>query len=279
MKKLFSNLNEQRVANAFSLQAKVFDEQYSNDGIIQYKRQRVRKHISKWLSRKSNVLELNSGTGEDAIWLAKQGHLVHATDISENMLEILHKKINSSVLKSSISYELCSFTQLNNLYYRGPYDMIFSNFAGLNCTAELDKALRQFSPLLKKGGMVTLVILPPFCLWEFLLIFKGMFATATRRIWARKGAPAKVEGNQFTCFYYHPAYIVDKLRDEFKLLKVEGLCTVVPPSYISHFVEKHPGIFNFLKGRETKLKDKWPWKNIGDYYIISLQKTGANSPG
>ena len=53
---------------------------------------------------------------------------------------------------------------------KGPYDMIFSNFAGLNCTGELDKVLASFSSLLKPKGIVTLVLLPGFCLWEFLLI-------------------------------------------------------------------------------------------------------------
>ena len=34
-------------------------------------------------NNKLNILELNCGTGEDALWFAKQGHKVLATDLSE----------------------------------------------------------------------------------------------------------------------------------------------------------------------------------------------------
>ena len=57
---------------------------------------------------------------------------------------------------------------LQTLKNKGPYDCIFSNFAGLNCTDKLDQVLAGFDELLKPGGMVVLVILPRFCLWESL---------------------------------------------------------------------------------------------------------------
>jgi len=53
---------------------------------------------------------------------------------------------------------------------------------------------------------------------------------------------------------------------------LEGLCTLVPPSYIENFAEKHPRLYNFLQRKENSLKSKWPWKLIGDYYIITLKK-------
>lgn len=267
-----SNINEGKVATAFSKQADIFDSIYSTDGIIQYKRERVRDHLKQYLGTRSNVLELNSGTGEDAIWLAKQGHWVHATDISENMQQVLSQKVKANKMESRISNEQCSFTCLNQLHFKGPYDMIFSNFAGLNCTGDLDKILQSFSALLKPGGIVTLVMLPPFCLWETMLLFKGMFKTATRRFPKKNGTPAKVEGLSFNCWYYKPSYITGHLKEEYTVLNLEGLCTIVPPSYISHFAEKHPALFTWLKVIENKWKNKWPWKFIGDYYIISLQK-------
>ena len=272
MQKNYANINEENVETAFSKQAIIFDDLYANDSIIQYKRKRVRELIKRTIPAKCNILELNCGTGEDAIWLANEGHLVHATDISANMLEVLHQKVKSSKLENRISYELCSFSALDKLCYRGPYDLIFSNFAGLNCTGELEKVLQYFSPLLKPEGIVTLVILPPFCLWESLLIFKGMFKTATRRLLNKNGTPAKVEGSPFKCWYYKPSVITNHLKEEFTLLNIEGLCTIVPPSYISQFGQKHPGIFKFLSKKENKWKDKWPWKYIGDYYIITLKK-------
>lgn len=264
--------NEELAAAAFSLQSKIFDELYKTNSIIQYKRERVRNHVQQYISVDSEVLELNSGTGEDAIWFAEQGHKVHATDISEGMQAKLKYKVLAAGLQEKISTEIISFTALKDLKQKKVYDLIFSNFAGLNCTGELDKVLHSFSPLLNRGGVVTLVILPKFCLWELLLVFKGKFKTAFRRFFSSKGVTAHIEGTHFKCWYYDPAYIVKHLQYNFDLLAIEGLCTLVPPSYLEGFAEKHPKLFSYLKSKENKWKAKWPWKSIGDYFIISLRK-------
>lgn len=272
MKAFFANLNEQLAGAAFTQQSAIFDEIYANNTIVHYKRDRVRRHVLQYLKPGSSILELNSGTGEDAVFFANQGHSVHATDISIGMQKELTRKVNQSGLNSLVTNELCSFAQLDKLENKGPYDLIFSNFAGLNCTGELEKVLASFDSLLVPGGLVTLVILPKFCLWEALLLLKGKFRTAFRRFFSRKGTKAHIEGTYFKCWYYNPSYIIKRLKNEFDLLQVEGLCTIVPPSYIEGFAEKHPVAYKFLRSKENKLKSRWPWRYIGDYYIISLKK-------
>jgi len=272
MKPAYADINEQRAELAFTNQSVVFDHIYGNDTIINYKRSRVRSHVLQYLKPGSSILELNSGIGEDALFFAKLGHRVHATDISEGMQQQLKSKIAASGMNQIITAEKISFTRLNQLNSRGPYNLIFSNFAGLNCTDELAKVLSSFNDLLQPGGIVTLVILPKFCLWETLLVFKGKFRTAFRRFFSSKGKRAHVNGEYFKCWYYDPSFIINQLKNQFNLLKIEGLCTIVPPSYIEGFAEKHPAVYRFLKFMENKLKSSWPWKYIGDYYIISLKK-------
>lgn len=266
------NINEVYAAKAFSAQAGIFDEIYSGNTIVNYKRERVRAHILQYLKPGGNILELNSGTGEDAMFFAQKGHSVHATDIAEGMQNKLKEKAGNRNLQHLITTEVCSFTQLNQLKNRGPYDHIFSNFAGLNCTGELNKVLLSLPDLLKPNGVVTLVILPKFCLWELLLVFKGKFKTATRRLFSKHGTIVHLEGTYFTCWYYNPSYVIRALKSSFNLLSVEGLCTIVPPSYIEGFAEKYPFIYCVLKRAEDRLKCSWPWRFIGDYYIISLVK-------
>lgn len=265
--------NEQEAAKAFSKQALLFDQYDAGNMIIQYKRERVRGHVLQYLPPASAILELNAGTGEDATYFGRLGHRVHATDIAEGMQQALREKVIRQELTEKVTTELCSFTSLTALQHKGPFDLIFSNFAGLNCTGELDKVLRSFAPLVNPGGQLTLVILPPFCLWETLLLFRGKFRTAFRRFFSRrKGARSHVEGHYFRCWYYSPSYVVRHLKDSFDLLSIEGLCTIVPPSYIEHFAGKHPRLYRTLRKWEDRHKDKWPWKYIGDYYIISFRK-------
>jgi ubiquinone/menaquinone biosynthesis C-methylase UbiE len=272
METIANHINEQYAADAFTDQSVIFDDLYSTNTIINYKRKRVRDHVLQYLNPGSSILELNSGTGEDAIYFAGKGHKVHATDISPGMQHQLKQKAEKHNLKALITHELCSYTSLDLLKNKGPFDLIFSNFAGLNCTNELDKVLASFPPLLNQNGVVTMVILPKFCLWETLLLFKGKFRTAFRRFFSSKGRTAHIEGNYFKCWYYSPSYITNSIKDSFEVLSIEGLCTFVPPSYIEGFAEKHPSFYQFLVRLEDKLRFKWPWRYIGDYYIISLRK-------
>jgi ubiquinone/menaquinone biosynthesis C-methylase UbiE len=263
---------EQQAEKAFSKQSAVFDETYSNNTIIQYKRKRVRDHVEQFLNPASRILELNAGTGEDAIYFAKKGHQVHATDISEGMQKELRKKLNEQNLNCYITTELRSYSELENLEQKGPYDFIFSNFAGLNCTNDIEKVLTSLAELTKPAGVVTLVILPKFCLWETALMFRGKLKTAFRRFFSRKGRTAKIENEIFRCWYYNPSLIQKILRKDFELLHLEGLCTFVPPSYIKNFAEKYPKRFDRLRKWEDKWKSNWPWRSVGDYYIISFRR-------
>lgn len=264
--------HEELAASAFNKQSAFFDEIYAENIIVAYKRERVRAHILKYLSPKSNILELNAGTGNDAVFFAQQGHSVHATDIAEDMQIKLREKVHQYKLDGFVSTELCSFTSLENLQQRGPYDLIFSNFAGLNCTPDLDKVLSSLPALLKPGGVATMVIMPGFCLWETMLALKGNFKIAFRRLQSKNGTPAHIEGVHFLCWYYSPKFLIKHLKNKLECIHLEGLCTLVPPSYFEQFPRKHSTLLKRLENWESRLKTKWPWKNIGDYYIISFRK-------
>jgi ubiquinone/menaquinone biosynthesis C-methylase UbiE len=272
MNELSNNINERKIAEAFSKQSQVFDATYNSNAIIQYKRQRVREHVISLLPADASVLELNCGTGEDALFFAQQGYRVHATDVADGMLQRLKEKAAQSPFAQNITSESCSFHHLEALSNKGPFDAVFSNFGGLNCTGELDKVLRSLPPLVKPDGVITLVVIPPFCLWETLLLFKGKWKTATRRFFSGRGRKANVEGVSFKCWYYRPSFVIRHLKEQFVLEKLEGLCTLVQPSYLEGFAEKHPMLYRFLQKQEHRLKEKWPWRSTGDYFIISLRK-------
>ncbi|HTE27805.1 class I SAM-dependent methyltransferase [Flavitalea sp.] len=266
------DINEKQVEEAFTAQSVMFDKLYGDDSMIAYKRTRVRQHISKYLKTGSELLELNCGTGEDAFYFARHGFRVHATDMSSGMLDELMQKKSVRPGSDVITVEQCSFTKLSNLKNKGPFDYVYSNFGGLNCTGDLNKVLADLTPLIKPGGFLTLVIISKFCLWESLLIFKGKFRTAFRRFFSGDGRQARAEGKNFKCWYYNPSFIINTLKDQFSTVALEGLCTIVPPSYLQGFPEKHPRIFAYLCRQENRKKSAYPWKYMGDYFIITLQK-------
>src|ERR1700759_4585139 len=106
MKAITADVNEQLAEEAFSRQAAVFDATYAADTIINYKRDRARQHVLGVLPPGGAILELNAGTGEDAVYFAQNGFSVHATDISAGMQEQLKLKSLSNDVTDLISTEL-----------------------------------------------------------------------------------------------------------------------------------------------------------------------------
>jgi len=264
------SLQEQHTAQAFGKQSAVFDEIDEQNKLLVWMRNRVHQEVMDHISRGAHLLELNCGSGIDALFFAQQGIQLTATDNALGMLDQLNEKIAASSVQN-IRTVLCSFNHLSDLGTAEKYDYIFSNFGGLNCTDRLDLVLDQMDLLLKPGGRFTLVIMPRICPWELLLVFKGYFKTALRRL-KKGGVSARVEGVYFNCYYYTPDYLIQHLNKRYNVLSLKSLGLAIPPPYIQHFVEKYPRLFRFLERWENKWCSRKPFNQWGDHFMITMQK-------
>lgn len=261
--------NTQYVSEAFSKQSEVFDALNKENKISEYLRGQFREEVLLQLKPNSEVLELNCGTGMDAVFFAKHSHKILANDNAKGMLEQLEKKIAANSLEKQIETLHCSFHEIHKIKNR-TFDHIISNFGGLNCSESLEDVLKQFSPLLKPGGKVTLMIMPKVCLWEMALIFKGKFKTAFRRF--KKKALAKVEGVEFYCYYYTPGYVKRATRNDLETISLKGVCVTVPPEFLWNFAVRNPRTFERLKALDKKISGIFPFTYCCDHFLITLQK-------
>src|SRR6478736_6849900 len=191
--------NSVQVNEAFSRQSSHFDADDLKNPLLHDLRTQVYRHVSKFLTQPSNILELNSGTGIDALYFVRQGHKVHATDLSDGMIEQIKTKINDFQLNDRLSVQQLSYSNLDKFKVQ-KFDFIFSNFGGLNCIEDLVRVTKNFPLILNPGGYVTWVIMPPACLWEILSILKGN-RKAFRRF-NRNGITAHLEGRYFKVWYH-----------------------------------------------------------------------------
>ncbi|MCX6170765.1 MAG: class I SAM-dependent methyltransferase [Ignavibacteriales bacterium] len=259
----------QEVSEAFSRQSEIFDSYEKGNEILRWMRSVTHEHLARHLKKNDKILELNSGTGLDAVYLAKKGYKIHCTDISIGMLEKLKQKIENQKLGNLISYQLLSFTDLDKLE-KNNYDYIFSNFGGLNCVNDLSAVFANFGKILKPGGKVTLVIIPPVCPWELLLALKGNFKTSFRRL-HNAGVAANVEGVKFTTYYHSVRKTVKSLGNEFSIIEVQGLASISPPPYMINFPKKYPRFYNLLTRIENKLSHTFPFNHWADHFIITAE--------
>lgn len=257
------------VQKAFSLQSKIFDEYEKGNEILKWMRSVTHKHLLRHLRKSDKILELNSGTGIDAVFLAKNGFRIHCTDISEGMLNKLNKKITELKLQDFITSQQLSFIDLDKLYGYS-FDYIFSNFGGLNCIENLSDVLKHFNKILKPGGKVTLVIIPPICPWEIASFIKGNFSTAFRRL-KKNGVTANIEGIKFTTYYHSVASTIKALGSNFNIVEIQGLASISPLPYMINFPKRFPRLYKTLTRIDEKLSRTFPFNHWADHFIITAK--------
>ncbi len=257
---------------AFSKQAQQFDRLNDMNCINSYCRNLIYKTAEKFLVKNDSILELNCGTGIDAIYFSKN-HSVTATDGALGMVNILRDKIKEEAI-SNIEVRQLPFENLYQIKDK-KYDFIFSNFGGLNCTSQLNNVLKQLPALLNENGKIMLVIMPPVSIWEHLHIFSLNFKVAFRR-WRKDGAAASVENVTFKSYYYSAKYIIKNLQPEMNILHMQGLCNIMPPEFMHHYLTNKPKLRKWLGRADSFLGGYFPFTQIGDYSIIVMRKKTCN---
>ncbi len=193
----------------FDIAASDYDQTFTHTIIGKIQRDMVWEYLQKKLpwEKPLRILELNCGTGEDAIFLANMGHEVLATDISTHMLEVCKAKVKQAGLENQITIRRLDMTKLSELVFTEKFDLIFSNFGGLNCLPpqDLKKLFTAVKNRLSPSGKLIAVIMPDFCLIESLY-----FATkrASKKIFRRRTKSflsVNINGVPIKTWYYSPA--------------------------------------------------------------------------
>lgn len=258
------------VNRAFSKQSSHYDVDDRSNPILTDMRLQVYAHVAQHISPGSHILELNAGTGIDALYFASQGHTVHATDLSTGMIAEIQRKIEDNGMHGRITSQQISYESLDNLTEQ-KFDYVFSNFGGLNCIKDLSRVTRHLSQRLNEGAYVTWVIMPPVYFWELLWIFKGNFRAAFRRLHT-DGVVAHLEGEYFKTYYHHLGDIKKAFGKEFRFIRSEGLCVVSPPPAPGNFPLRNPATYALLRTADRSIRSRFPFNRTGDHLIVTFQK-------
>lgn len=257
------------IAEAFSRTAEKYDSFAEDHPHLTRMRNKVYDHVSRYLPSGSRILELNAGTGTDAVALAQRRYHVHAIDIAPGMLARLQEKVERFHLRGQITSQECSFTNLNHVQ-SAPFDAVFSDLGGLNCIPDLTAVIKDLALVLKPGGLVTWVLMPPVCLWEMAEVFRGNFRLAFRRL-ARKGARSHLEGLYFDVYYFTARQVIQWFGKDYSLVALEGLSVITPTAESKNLARQFPRLYGTLAWLDDRLSPRPPWREWGDFYILSLR--------
>ncbi len=257
----------------FDVLAKSYDHSFTNSLTGHRQRMRTRKWLLRFLQGRGRlkILEINCGTGEDAIWLASLGHEVTATDISTAMIEACQDKLQFSNRRQPF-FSTCAFDQLDKSFAPESFDLVFSNFAGLNCLDlyQLEQLLSTLNNLIKPGGNFAAVIFGRFCVVEIFYFLLKLKPQQAFRRWRSGPVMVPLAEEAVQPVYYHS---IKKLEagQYFRLLTRRPVGLLIPPSYLEGLVKKYRALFNFLFRMEDKTAFSWN-ASMADHTYVLLKK-------
>jgi ubiquinone/menaquinone biosynthesis C-methylase UbiE len=261
---------------AFDTLAADYDQSFSQSLTGSCQRMQTRKWLMAFLNGKIglNILEINCGTGDDALWLASMGHHVIATDLSGAMVSEAKRKQIMHLSHNPVRFLQCDFNDLHAQIQHEKFDLIFSNFSGLNCipSNKIELLNQHFKGFLKPGAHIAVVIFGKYSLWEMAYhSLKFRFGTAFRR-WRKNAAIMKLKDGFTQPVWYYSISRFSRLMNQFDLIEKRPVGLFIPPSYLEKFIKHRSRLFGFLNKMEEKTGGIPAFSRFADHCYLLLKK-------
>ena len=167
---------------AFDVIAETYDVTFTSVSIASLLRQAVWRRADSAFRPGSVILEMNCGTGEDAVHLAARGIRVQATDVSPEMVRLTAEKAAARGVSERVETSRLAWEDLDALG-ESSFDGALSDFGGLNCVRDLASAAAALARRLRPGAPVLLCVMGPIAVWEWAWFGAHLeFSKAVRRL-------------------------------------------------------------------------------------------------
>ncbi len=251
-----------------------YDREFTFSRIGMVQRRMVWSYLDHMLHTPGmQVLELNCGTGTDAVHLARNGHRVLATDISEEMLKVAREKARQFGVEDRITHLRLGFDELEQLT-ASPVDLVLSDFGGFNCidAPHLQRLVDPIADTLRPRGRLIAVLMPDRCMSETAYhLLRGEWSQAFRRgrhdpVWA------DLSGTGAIAWYHSPRAVSNVFASRFKTIAIRPIGLFVPPTHLEHRFG-HRGHLLERLARWDERWARWPWMaRYADHYLIDLER-------
>lgn len=255
-------------ASVFDSSAPLYDTEFTKSKIGVLQRNRVYHYLIPLLNKKIKLLEINCGTGHDAINLAPKVNSILATDVSEKMIEVAQQKNKCHNLKFEIQDMKTLHQNLS-----ANYDLLFSNFGGLNCLThdEIRSFGKNICNNLNSSANIVLVVMGKKC-WIENLWYKYQKDLRINRRDTKEGVLTKINQNILCTYYYSPKELIELLQENFSFVKVRPVGFFIPPSYMESFFISKTWLIHLLNILEKIFGNFSFLSNYADHYLIIFKK-------
>jgi len=263
-----------QAALVFDQMAREYDDVFTRSMIGRAQRDAVWSVLTRNFQSGDHILELNCGTGEDALFLARNAISVTACDASEQMIQTASNRLHTEAPNAPIQFLLLPTELLGKLQPSAPFGGAFSNFSGLNCVADLEQTAKDLAMLLPPKAPLLICLSTRFCLWEMVwFLLHGKFRKAFRR--CSGCATAKI--GEFTVVVYYPT--VGKLQKlfapSFALRSCTGVGVTVPPSYVETWIQSYPKLLSVFRIIDKAISNIPGFRVLGDHMLLHFERVQA----
>ena len=262
---------EQVRAAAFDGMAQGYDAEFTATALGSVLRARVWERLSVVFAGRERLLELGCGTGEDAVWLARAGHRVIATDASAEMIRVARQKAIAAGCAGRIEFRCLPMEAMHELPCEAKFDGVFSNFGAVNCVADIGALSRTLAGMVTPGAPLLFVAMGRYVPWEWAwYLARGDARRAFRRL-RKSGTPWR----GLTIHYQTPRQLAQALAPQFSLRRRTALGFVLPPSYAGAWLDRSPRMLATLARLERAAQRLPACAALADHYILEAARLAA----
>jgi SAM-dependent methyltransferase len=270
----------------YSHVAKGYDlisETYDHVEAANWVGRRLREHMQSALFRTfrpgERVLEIGCGTGIEALALAQRGVHVVATDLSEDMVQLVRRKADALgardlVLRRLAAHEIGS---LEAEFGAASFDGAYSHGGVMNMDPRIEEVAAGLRSLLHPGARFLSTVVNQTSLFEavfYPLVLKP------RKGYRRLGHDVPIPITRHEAYrtyvvptrFYSPRSFVRALGDGFALRRLEGLQILLPPWNLSDYLDRLGPLARAVEAIEGRLADKRPFNSWGSIFLAEVER-------
>jgi ubiquinone/menaquinone biosynthesis C-methylase UbiE len=261
----------------WDLTAENYDRIFSETVIGRVQRDAVWRELDKSFQPGMRILELNCGTGIDAVHLAARGVRVVGCDLSSKMIDAARQRVGATGLDALVDFRVLATEKIDSLVGDAPFDGAFSNFSGLNCVQDISQAARNLARLLKPRAKALLCMVGRFSLWEMAWhLAEGKPALALHSF---KRTPTTHISAQGAVLIHYPS-VSDMRRmfaPEFRFRGWKGIGVAVPPSCLEPLARRVPAMVAGLAKIDRYLSRVPVFRSMGDCVLLRFERLSEES--
>ena len=252
--------------------AETYVRDFAGTGIGETRRYAVWGRLEKIFSPGQKLLELNCGTGIDAVHLAKRGIELVSCDISSRMIELARQLAASTNTSDLIDFRVLPTEEISSLAGENAFDGAFSNFCGLNCVQDLPAVARELARLVRPGAPILLCMIGRFVPWEIAwFMARGEPAKALRRLRRNEFHSPEPGG---VCIQRPSVKEIARIMSPaFRLQRWSGVGIAVPPTYMENRTRHFSPVIKGLAGIDRLIGGLPIFRRMADCVVMEFECT------